>query len=158
MEHWEDYSTVRLSIKTGDLYYTTGKNLYDRVIHLVSDSDISHVGVFIWVGDRLFTIECVPRGCIMMLASERLRNASVIIQTTGLVPDMDIALDSVGKIEYDWVGVLLSPFYRLKRTKEYCVEFIESIFSIQIGPVDRNVYPSDCYEYFEERKNKSTLA
>ena len=152
---WVRYNEdIKPVIKTGDLYYTSAHNLYSYIIQLVTDSKISHVGMFLWVGDRLFAIECVASGCVMQLASNRFGKSPLVIQRTNIKPNVDIALDSIGKVEYDWLGAILSPIIRLKRNEEYCVEFIESIFNIQIGPVDRNVYPIDCFKYFKSKKNK----
>lgn len=151
-EKWVRYTlSVRGSIESGDLYYTSSRDLYSRIIQLVTKSDISHVGIFYWLGGRLFTIECNTNGCTMIPASNRFKG-KVIIQRTGMRPKASVLMRDVGRVSYDWLGVILSPFVRLQRSERYCAEFVEDSLGVFLGPTDRNVYPVDVYQHFNAKE------
>lgn len=53
------YNEVRDNIKDGDLIAFSGKKLLSRLIQKVTYSVISHVGMAVWIKNRLFVIEAV---------------------------------------------------------------------------------------------------
>jgi len=56
-KEFQTYDEVRSTIKTGDLFFTYENSLIPKAIRKMTQSKVSHVGLFIWIEKRLYTVE-----------------------------------------------------------------------------------------------------
>lgn len=55
------YEEARKTIKTGDVFFTYERSFIPKVIRKLTQSKVSHVGLFIWIEKRLYTVEMTLR-------------------------------------------------------------------------------------------------
>lgn len=148
MKFIEYNKRIRSRIKTGDLFYTASPAIFSRLIRFFTRSKISHVGTFLWIGNRLFIAESMEgTGCRLMLASERFRKERFVLQHVKKVDNgfVDRVLDDIGRIKYDLTGALLSLFYDTKSAQKFCSEWIVKIYNLDFSHLSRGVVPADIY-------------
>ena len=67
------YADIRADIRSGDLLAWSGRSLGAAIVRHWTGERISHVGLAMWVGPRLFCVEAVPGiGVTMRLLSSAL--------------------------------------------------------------------------------------
>ena len=67
------YADIRSDIRSGDLLAWSGRSLGGWIVRHFTGARISHAGLALWVGPRLFCIEAQPGiGVIMWLLSTAL--------------------------------------------------------------------------------------
>jgi hypothetical protein len=91
------YSDARSIIKSGDLLAWRGRSLLSWLIRAVTGGSWTHVGVALWLGERLFVVEAREfRGVVLTPLSLRL--PFDLVSTKLLIDndDIDRALHRVG--------------------------------------------------------------
>jgi hypothetical protein len=140
-----DYQVARNSIDTGDVFFTSSPALFSRVIRLFTRSTVSHVGLFVWLGSRLFCVEALEwKGVVLTLASERLRGAKIGKVASSKKPEtiIDDALGEVGS-EYDMKGALLALFVDTKTSQRFCSEYVSAVLWLNFSHLTRGIIPAD---------------
>ena len=149
---WVQYNKkIRKSIVTGDLYFTKSTALISRVIRLFTRSKVSHVGMFIWIENRLFCIESTAvHGCRMLLASSRMTEKFILEHTHIKVSDSLLTrlLNDVGRVKYNYLGVVLALFIHTHYQSQFCSEWIANKLHLNFSTLSRGVEPQDILEYF----------
>ena len=144
------YQTIRNQIQTGDLFFEqVGKGWIGKGIAFVTQSDIIHVGMFVVIAGRIFTVECrYGMKCRMMLASNRLTKDFLFVKTHAPIY-VDNVIADVGVTGYNVFGALLSWFTRLSsKSRTFCSEFVARKLDINFPHLERGIYPIDLYNYF----------
>ena len=152
------YDIYRSNIKTGDLFFTASTAFFSKIIRLVTKSEVSHVGIFIWLEDRLFIIESVEwKGVVLMPARQRLE-AEKFFYWGKIFHKM--SFDEIKRrvfhnekdnqyfppkiwSKYDLSGALLSKFFDTKTSKSYCSEYVTKALSLKLNGLNRGTFPSD---------------
>lgn len=142
------YRSIRQEIKTGDVFFTYSPALFSKLIRLFTQSKVSHVGFFIWWGNRLFAIESLEgKGCIMSPASTRFKGKMFMIGETGHQVAKDIiankVFDTVGRVKYDMWGAIASLFIDTKTSQKFCSEYTADVLELQFPALDRGITPVD---------------
>lgn len=134
---WIDYKQIRHEVITGDLFFETSNSLISRIIRFVTKGNVSHVGMFVKLGNRIFTVECKEgKGCVMTLASVRLHKI-IFIKTNSHI-HIDNILKDINKIPYSYVAAIFSPFIKTKSSMEYCSKWVAQKLHLKCGkfPID----------------------
>lgn len=143
---WTQYPKIRNKIKTGDVFFTASPALFSRLIRFFTRSTVSHCGVFVKVGERMFVVESIEgSGVIMSLASTRFDTMNIVVARPNVIPNTfeQYALSSVQATGYDLVGALLSPFFDTKSKQKFCSEFVVSALKIKLEHFKNGVTPKD---------------
>jgi len=143
---WVRYSDIRNKIQTGDVFFTASPALFSRLIRFFTRSTVSHCGVFIQVGSRMFVVESLEKhGVIMSLASTRFDTTKIIVARPNSVPTVfeENVLSSVQATGYDLVGALLSPFFDTKSKQKFCSEFVMFTLQKELTHFKSGVTPRD---------------
>lgn len=51
------YSDLRINVVTGDIAMVSGFGLISKIIRALTGEKISHIAMFVWLGDGLFVVE-----------------------------------------------------------------------------------------------------
>jgi len=138
------------SIETGDIFFEYDNSLISRIIRLVTRSHYSQVGMFVSLGGVPFVVESIQwKGCVMQPVSTRFNKSTFTKVKTGMTLDLNDILRDVGNVESDYIGAILSPFYRSKGAKQYCAEWVANKLGLSFDNINRNIYPEDIFEYFD---------
>lgn len=143
---WTQYPKIRNKIKTGDVFFTASPAIFSRLIRFFTKSKVSHCGVFVEIGERMFVVESIERyGVIMSLASTRFDEIDIVVARPNSVPDgfVDACLSEVMATGYDLVGALLSPFFDTKTKQAFCSEFVMKKLGLQFPHFKSGVTPKD---------------
>ena len=143
---WTQYPKIRNKIQTGDVFFTASPALFSRLIRFFTRSTVSHCGVFVKVGSRMFVVESIEgSGVIMSLASTRFNGMDIIVARPTKIPkDFETyVLSSVQATGYDLVGALLSPFFDTKTKQKFCSEFVMTALKIKLEHFKSGVTPKD---------------
>lgn len=144
MRKYRDY---RQHIKTGDIYFTSGGG-FGNIIRFITQSHVSHCGVFFWIGDNLMVLDATTKGLEIKRASKMMdeyQNVSVGCSTRMTKTKKQITekcFDLAGE-SYDFWGMLLSPFFDTKSKSNFCSESVAKILGITFPKLARGVYPLD---------------
>lgn len=144
------YQEIRNQIQTGDLFFEqVSTGWIGKMIAWATQSDIVHVGMFVVMAGRVFTVECrYGMKCRMMLASNRLIKDFLFVKTRSKV-SVDNIITDVGVTGYNVFGALLSWFTRLShKSRTFCSEFVARKLDINFPHLERGIYPIDLYNYF----------
>jgi len=148
-KNFETYEEVRETIKTGDLFFTYENSFIPKAIRKITQSKVSHVGIFIWIEKRLYTVEMTLReGCVLRPASNRLQGQMFElgkIATDKTVWEIkDNIYNTVGKIQYDVSSMVRSPwFFRNDAKKAFCSKYVADILGLNFPMLDRGIFPLD---------------
>jgi hypothetical protein len=55
------YNDIRSAIQTGDVALVEGRRIGSTIIRMATGQQMSHIGVFIWVGDGLWVYEFIGK-------------------------------------------------------------------------------------------------
>jgi hypothetical protein len=148
----QDYSLIRDSIRTGDLFFTASPALFSRLIRFFTRSKISHVGLFVWIGGRLFVAESMEgKGCRLILASVYYKDKRVIHLPTHREDTdriFEAVLNDVGRLKYDLLGAICSLFVDTKSSQVFCSEWVMKVLQLDFDHLERGVIPADIYTRF----------
>jgi len=138
------YQALRPDILTGDLFFTATNGLFGKVTRLVTQSKVSHVGVFVWYEDRLFVAEATFKGFKLNEASDYTnyyhgRSARANFTEKQLKE----GIKRLRKTRYDFLGMLMSPFYNTRSKQQFCSESTAKILGIEFPALNRGIFPSD---------------
>jgi hypothetical protein len=142
------YYSLRERIITGDVFLTANPALFSRLIRFFTRSQVSHVGIFLWIGKRLFIAEAIEgSGVILSLASSRIHKEEKC--WAGRIPHNqkkwkieENIFNSLGK-KYDMSGALISKFEKSDRESFFCSEFVEFCLGLEKGETKRGTTPDD---------------
>lgn len=138
----KNYKDIRHLIQHGDTFATASPALFSRLIRLFTRSKVSHVGVFVGVGDRLYIVEAMEgSGVRMMLASERFKTEKLQLYRGGKLDD-DTMYKDLGK-KYDMRGALLAKLFDTKSDKKFCSEAVARWLQLDFSHLNRGILPSD---------------
>jgi len=144
------YADIRWKIKTGDLFFTRSPRLFSRSIRAITRSDISHVWVFFWEGNRLKISEMLEwKNCRVLYASDRFKKEMFFWwrpheKNATDIEIMDYSYHSASAFQYSVVRAMLSIFIpsRSKR-KEICSEFAAACTNQKFPALNRWIIPID---------------
>lgn len=147
------YKDIRSQVRTGDTFFTAEGALFSRIIRFFTKSDISHVGMFVWLGKRLFCVESIEGTGV------RLIQASVLLRDKecwwwGRVPNLKYTEDEISErvfsddpprigSAYDMKGALLSIFFDTKSQLVYCSEYVMKKLGIELFASTNGSVPRD---------------
>lgn len=143
------YAEIRASINTGDLFFTYENSFIPKIIRKITQSKVSHVGIFVWIDKRLYTVEMTLReGCVMRPASTRLKGQYFEVGKiyTHLKPAeiKQRIYDTVGRLRYDVRSLVRAPwFFRHDAHKAFCSKYVSDILDITFPMLQRGIYPLD---------------
>lgn len=143
------YNNFRYKVRNGDFFFTKSNALFSRIIRLFTRSDVSHVGVFFWIENRLFAAEMLEwKGCRMILASELFRKQEFFwgVPSLRMINQYDIItniLDSVGREEYSMLGAILAPFLDTPSSDHICSEWACKVTGQKFEALNRGILPID---------------
>lgn len=148
------YQLARTKIQTGDCYGTFATALFSRLIRLFTKSKVSHVGIFIWIKNRLFCVETMEwKGCIIVPASNRLTTSFYWGKVYSPYKKEEIienAIDEVGRADYSLVGAILAPLFDTKHSDNICSEYVARVLGLEFDQLNRGILPIDvmnkCYQ------------
>lgn len=126
------YEKARQQIRSGDLLAFYPNSLGGKIVSSWTNSRISHVGMSIWIGPRLFCIEALPGvGVTLSLLSKRLpcEWTPLFIEPEDWKQAEDFALCSLGA-EYSWLDAIKAGL-GLKPSKwngKQCAEFVLDVY------------------------------
>lgn len=142
--NWTKYDTIRSKVSTGDIFFTASNALFSQAIRSVTRTTVSHVGFFVVIGSRVFTVECIEGSdCVMKLASVRFGNQKMLHIKTYSAISIDTILKDVGAVKYSLWSAILSPIYRTKSSEQYCAKWVAQKLKIKYPFLKRGIYPSD---------------
>jgi hypothetical protein len=148
---WKNYSSIRNSITTGDIYFTKATTFFGKIVNFITRSHVPHVGLFVVLSSRVFCIEINIFGKVSMyLASEFLANKEIIYIQTKIHVDEDDLLKDLGVVRYNSLGAILAPIARIKTSRRDCVEWVAEKLHISMPYLSRGLYPSDLYSIFSD--------
>lgn len=147
--NWIDYKDIRCVIQTGDIYFTGSNTIVSRIIKYFTKSDISHVGMFVVIGERIFVVELKGDDtCKMIPASTKFEKEKLIYCPTYKELDIDTVIGDVGRIKYNLFGAIVSPFYRTNRARKNCAEWTALKLGLPFEHLKRGLYPIDLLNRF----------
>lgn len=146
-----EYSQLRHEVKTGDAFGTAGPSFFSKNIRFWTGSKISHVGLFVWIGTRLFIVESMEgKGVHILPASKYIKENKVTwmrvpheysqSQVFDRIFSDDGSLPMIGD-DYDMKGALLSPFWDTESAKTFCSEYDKKILNLKFPAMDSGIKP-----------------
>lgn len=143
---YDDFLAI---VQTGDVFATANKNWFSSLIRVFTQSKISHVGVFIWLEDRLFIAEALePQGVILTLASQRFRPSKEKTFIGKAYKELDEqktkerAFEHLGK-KYDLFGALTALIKKNSHKKLFCSEYAKYVLDLNYPMTTRGITPDD---------------
>lgn len=156
-KQFSTYKDFRDIIQTGDLYFVTTDGIVSGAIRLFTGSIISHVGMFVRLGSRVFTVECLfGSRCRMMYASERLKGQSAIFlggfeKKLTSEQILDSVLPDISKLGYNIVGAVLGLFVKITpRGSRFCSEWVAEKLKISIPGLRAGITPQLLLTYLSK--------
>lgn len=143
-------------IKTGDVFATHARNPVSKLIRFVSRSEVSHVGLFVWLEDQLYIVESLEgKGLRMMPFYNRFTQESIAwwarvnhnyseeeIKDRILTERFKGTLPRIGD-KYDLTGAALANWFNIMNNSSYCSEYVEKILNLNSGLSRRGTVPDD---------------
>ncbi len=125
------YAEVRDQISSGDLIAWSGRSLGGWIVRRWTGARISHVGLALWIGPRLFCIEARPGiGVTMRLLSTALpcEWSPLELPEERWVRAEEFALRTLGR-GYSWLDAILAGLGLPPRQwdKYQCAEFVSDV-------------------------------
>lgn len=142
----DNYQEARTRIETGDVYGTFSTALFSRLIRLVTKSKVSHVGVFIWLKNRLFCVEMLEwKGVLLTPASNRLKDFYWGRMKHDCLQEdiIEDCLDEIGRRKYSMLWAILAPFIDTPSSNNICSEFVADILREDFPVLNRGILPID---------------
>lgn len=145
----KNYAELRSQIRTGDLFFSAADDFISGAIRLFTRSQISHVGIFIWLENRLFIAEAVEgKGVVLSLASSRLARcaraywgrAGAKIREEGMLREM--IFQTLGQ-RYDYAGAVLSLILPKQDNEFFCSEWAAAMLGLEFPASERGATPDD---------------
>lgn len=137
------YKLQRHKIQTGDVYGTASPELFSGAIREITRSQISHVGMFIVLGDGIFIAEAmIGKGVRFMRASTRFKKENFVLLRGGET-DMKLVWDDIGTVEYGLIDALIAPFINSVSKQTYCSNSLKRWKHLDFSHLKRGVFPSD---------------
>lgn len=143
------YVEYRTTIESGDVFFTYSPKPFSRLIRWWTGSKISHVGVFLWIENRLFIVEMLEgRDCIMIPASNRFKNVDFyhwkpFVCRTVLEDFTSEVLEDVGTVKYSiWLAVK-SFFIITKSSQSFCSASVARWLNMGFDLQTRGIMPND---------------
>ena len=126
------YADIRGDIRSGDLLAFSGHSLGGWIVRHFTGARISHVGVAVWVGPRLFCIEAMPGiGVTMRLLSTALpcEWSPLDLPAERWAPAEEFALCTLGR-GYSWLDAILAGLGLPPRQwdRYQCAEFVSECY------------------------------
>lgn len=143
---WTTYQKAKSKIKHGDVFFTASPALFSRLIRWFTKSKVSHCGIFVKIGRRMFAVESIEgSGVIMSLASTRFDNEKIVIGRPNRVPSdlLDSILKDVQATGYDLAGAVLAPFFDTKTARAFCSEWVARKLKLNFEHFTNGVTPKD---------------
>lgn len=138
----KSYKDIRHLIKHGDTFATASPALFSRLIRLFTRSKVSHVGVFVGVGDRLYIVEAMEgSGVRAMPASTRFEEERLSVYRGGNL-DEELVQKDIGR-KYDLKGALLANYKDTKSDIKFCSEAVAQWLQLDFSHLNRGILPSD---------------
>jgi len=143
-----NYEKIRDTIQTGDLFFTKSNSLFSRIIRFFTQSDVSHVGVFLWQANRLLCCEMLEwKDCIITAASIRLAWSQFYLGKLAQKNSTDEEIisfcwDSAWRIKYSLLRAFLSLF-KTSSKQEICSEFACECTKQKFFALNRGITPID---------------
>jgi len=141
------YRYTRTSIQSGDIFGTASPALFSRIIRIFTKSKVSHVGIFIWLKNRLFCVELLEgNGCVLTPASSRLTGQFYwwkLHTEKHREQIIEDCLDDVGRIKYSLWGAVFAPLANIPDSDNICSEFVARKLDIKFDQLDRGILPID---------------
>jgi hypothetical protein len=146
-----NYKDLRPTITDISIFGTRDKSLISRLIRMFS-KEWSHTGFICPIAGRNFVVEVREgHGCVMSLASQRFGEEDIIVVSLpqSKIPSLDSLLEDVGRIEYDYLGAIIAPFYQRKSNKEICSEWVGDKMGLKLGL--KGMYlPADIIRFYNK--------
>lgn len=149
MHNPKAYAEYRTSIETGDIFCTMSPAPFSRLIRWWTGSKISHVGVFLWIENRLFIVEMLEwRDCIMIPASNRFANVPFYHwrpyeSQTNLEDFTSEVLNDVGTVEYSVWLAIKSFFMVTESAQSFCSASVARWLNMKFDLQTRGIMPND---------------
>ena len=126
------YADIRGDIRSGDLLAWSGRSLGGWMVRHFTGARISHVGLALWVGPRLFAIEARPGiGVTMRLLSTALpcEWSPLKLDAARWTPAEEFALQTLGR-GYSWLDAILAGLGLPPRQwdRYQCAEFVAECY------------------------------
>ena len=141
-----NYDKLRSRIKTGDLFFTGSVGWLGGLIRLVTQSQISHVGTFIWIENRLFISEATFWGYQLTLASKYKNKKFWYGRSLRAKNDEAKIKDTIFGFlgtRYDFLGMILSPVIDTNSKRQFCSESAATVLGIKFIALKRGIFPLD---------------
>lgn len=142
-------------VKTGDVFATHGNNPVNKLIRVVSRSEVSHVGMFVWLEDELYVVESLEgKGLRMMPFYNRFKQGSIVwwarirhnypedIIKERILSEEYGELPRIGD-KYDLTGAAFANWVNIMNGSTYCSEYVEKILSLNSKLSRRGTVPDD---------------
>ena len=126
------YANIRDRISSGDLLAWSGRSLGGWIVRHWTGARISHVGLALWIGPRLFCIEARPGiGVTMRLLSTALpcEWSPLELPEERWARAEEFALRTLGR-DYSWLDAILAGLGLPPRqwSKYQCAEFVAECY------------------------------
>ncbi len=136
------YADMRGRIRSGDLLAWSGRSPGAWIVRHWTGERVSHVGLALWVGPRLFAIEARPGiGVTMRLLSTALpcEWSPLALDAARWQPAEEFALNTLGR-GYSWLDAILAGLGLPPRQwdKYQCAEFVSDALRRAGWPPVRN--------------------
>ncbi len=155
MKAIDNYKQLRSKIRTGDIYFTSSKRITSRIVQFFTRSKVSHCGVFVKIGKRLFVVD-VDIKIRMLLASEYFKNTNATIKRIHSPRSkgakelfITSCLKDLG-MKYDVIGAIMAPFTKVENRKFFCSEFVAEKLHMKFKGLNRGILPIDLYNASKE--------
>ena len=149
MHNPHSYNEYKLTIETGDIFCTMSPAPFSRIIRWWTGSTISHCGVFLWIGSRLFIVEMLEwKDCRMMPASQRFAKEAfyhwqLAEHCTTLEHFTEDVLQDVWTVKYSvWLAVK-SFFVVSKSSQSFCSASVAKWLKMKFSLQTRGIMPND---------------
>lgn len=143
----KEYNKVRHTIRTSDVFFTASPALFSKLIRFFTKSKVSHTGLFVWIGKRLFIAEAMEgEGICLKLASgqcERFEAIGRIKHNQTSDDVIEYVLSRVGVVGYDLIGAIVSLFYDTKSKNLFCSEFVKNALCLPFPQMKAGIKPID---------------
>ena len=137
-------------MKNGDLFFTHSNSALSRAIRFLTGSKVSHVGVILELEGINFCVEMLPSGCTMTPKEVRFKRSTPFLATPHSVP-VDFkakVLKDVGRVKYDFWGLITAPFFRTKGQKKICSEWVAQLYDLQFPGLSREIEHVDLFNVY----------
>ena len=139
------------NMKNGDIFFTSSSALISRLVRFFTGGKCSHVGLIIELEGFKFAVEMTQSGCKMTPTKIRFAKKIPLVLSPKQIPGdfKQKVLADVGKVKYDYLGLILAPFFRTRTSEKICSEWITYIYGFKFNFLDREVEPIDILNILE---------